>query len=85
MNPLDFVERLFSSIGSIFSRIGSLYAQGADTAKKRRAMRGGPHRRSTRYFQSDGGRKSRVFAQAQRGSGRQDTHEKVVALLIYQA
>ena len=34
MNPLDFVERLFSSIGSIFSRIGSLYAQGADTAKK---------------------------------------------------
>ena len=34
MNPLDFVERLFSSIGSIFSRIGSLYAQGADSAKK---------------------------------------------------
>lgn len=34
MNPLDFVERLFSGIGSIFSRIGSLYRQGSDTAKK---------------------------------------------------
>ena len=34
MNPLDFVERLFSSIGSLFSRIGYLYRQGSDTAKK---------------------------------------------------
>ncbi|QIL20895.1 type VI secretion protein IcmF/TssM N-terminal domain-containing protein [Thermomonas sp. HDW16] len=34
MNPLDFVERLFSGIGSVFSRIGSLYSRGADTAKK---------------------------------------------------
>lgn len=34
MNPLDFVERLFSSFGSIFSRIGSLYQRGSDTAKK---------------------------------------------------
>ena len=34
MNPLDFVERLFSSIGSVFSRIGYLYQQGSDTARK---------------------------------------------------
>ncbi len=34
MNPLDFVERLFSGIGSVFSRIGYLYQQGSDTAKK---------------------------------------------------
>ncbi|TXH65263.1 MAG: hypothetical protein E6Q81_02285 [Thermomonas sp.] len=34
MNPLDFVERLFSGIGSAFSRIGYLYQQGSDTAKK---------------------------------------------------
>ena len=34
MNPLDFVERLFSNIGSVFSRIGYLYQQGSDTAKK---------------------------------------------------
>jgi len=34
VNPLDFVERLFSSIGSAFSRIGYLYQQGSDTAKK---------------------------------------------------
>ena len=34
MNPLDFVERLFSSIGSVFSRIGYLYRQGADTTRK---------------------------------------------------
>ncbi|WP_240097931.1 type VI secretion system protein [Thermomonas flagellata] len=34
MNPLDFVERLFSSVGSVFSRIGSLYARGADAARK---------------------------------------------------
>ena len=34
MNPLDFVERLFSGIGSVFSRIGHLYQRGSDTAKK---------------------------------------------------
>jgi len=34
VNPLDFVERLFSGIGSVFSRIGYLYQQGSDTAKK---------------------------------------------------
>ena len=34
MNPLDFVERLFSAIGSVFSRIGYLYQRGSDTAKK---------------------------------------------------
>ena len=34
MNPLDLVERLFSGIGLIFSRIASLYQQGADSAKK---------------------------------------------------
>ena len=34
MNPLDFVDRLFSGIGSAFSRIGYLYQQGSDTAKK---------------------------------------------------
>ncbi|RZA19871.1 MAG: hypothetical protein EOP93_07535 [Lysobacteraceae bacterium] len=34
MNPLDFVERLFSNIGSAFSRIGYLYQRGSDTAKK---------------------------------------------------
>lgn len=34
MNPLDFVERLFSTIGSVFSRIGYLYQSGSDTAKK---------------------------------------------------
>ena len=34
MNPLDFVERLFSNIGSMFSRIGYLYEKGSDTAKK---------------------------------------------------
>ena len=34
MNPLSFVESLFSTIGNVFSRIGSLYRQGSDTAKK---------------------------------------------------
>lgn len=34
MNPLDFVERLFSNIGSVLSRIGYLYRSGSDTAKK---------------------------------------------------
>jgi len=33
VNPLDFVENLFSGIGSVFSRIGALYSQGEDTAK----------------------------------------------------
>ena len=34
MNPLYLVERLFSTIGDSFSRIGYLYKQGSDTAKK---------------------------------------------------
>ena len=34
MNPLDFVERLFSNIGSVFTRIGYLYEKSSDTAKK---------------------------------------------------
>jgi len=34
MNPLYLVERLFSTIGDVFSRIGYLYQQGSDTAKK---------------------------------------------------
>ncbi len=34
MNPLSFVEDLFSSIGSAFYRIGALYKQGGDAARK---------------------------------------------------
>lgn len=34
MNPLELVERLFSGVGSVFSRIGSLYAQGANATRK---------------------------------------------------
>ncbi len=33
MSPLSFVENLFSSVASVFSRIGSLYSRGADAAR----------------------------------------------------
>ena len=33
MNPLSFVENLFSTVGNVFARIGSLYSKGAEGAK----------------------------------------------------